>query len=95
MEIDKDAMNQHQQLYIQVKANVSSGYSMEFITDSNAQQILEHGVQKTISVAADSDTIIGVKVPDPVTLQLMGGSIESYYDVMVFEAQTQESLGNC
>lgn len=95
VEIDKDAMNQHQELYIQVHSNTSCSYSMEFVTDSNMQQVLEHGVQKTISVTADSDTLIGVKVPDPVTLQLMGGSVESYYDLIVFEVQAKDALGDC
>lgn len=37
MEIDKDAMNQHTELYIQVHSNVSCSYSIEFVTDSNMQ----------------------------------------------------------
>lgn len=44
MVISDAAMNQHEYLYIQVYSCVDCGYSIEFVTDTNMQQILEHGV---------------------------------------------------
>lgn len=39
------------------------------------------------------DTIVGVKVPDPLEVYQTGMKTESYYDAMVFQAQAAVPAG--